>query len=123
MAALALLACGETSESHFRDEGSTDSMAILDDENAGAIAGAIASARTCFRDDGYVIKAEDPRGFVVTTQHGPDESRVDGHAQLGGDPFLVADIPLDADPDFRGEVHECLAPWEPGEPPDEPTLP
>jgi hypothetical protein len=98
-------------------------MAILDDTYASAIAGAIASARSCFQEAGYVIKAEDAHGFVVTTQDGPDESRVRGHAQLGGDPFLVSDIPLDADPDFRAEVHECLAPWGPGEPPDEPNLP
>jgi hypothetical protein len=116
-AAVALLACGGTSESQAPDDGSTDAMAILDDQYASAIAGAIASARTCFQEDGYVITAEDAHGFVVTTQGGPDESRVDGHAQFGGDPFLIADIPLDADPDFRAEVHECLAPWEPGEPP------
>jgi hypothetical protein len=99
-------------------------MAILDDEYASAIAGAIASARTCFQEDGYVIKGEDAHGFIVTTQGGPDESRVDGHAQLGGDPFLIADIPLDADPDFRVEVHECIALWGPGEPPSlGPNLP
>jgi hypothetical protein len=99
-------------------------MAILDDEYASAIAGAIASARTCFQGDRYVIKAEDAHGFVVTTQGGPDESRMDGHAQFDGDPFLVADIPLDADPDFgtalagrleapasiaRASVRECLS--------------
>jgi hypothetical protein len=122
-AALALLACGGTPESQPTDEGSTTSAWPYDDAYASAIGGAIASARTRFQEGGYVIKGEDAHGFVVTTQGGPDESRVDGHAQFGGDPFLVADIPLDADPDFRAEVHECLAPWGPGEPPDEPNLP
>ena len=44
-------------------------------------------------------------------------SRVNGQTLAAGDPYLVAEVALDADPDFRADVRGCLAPWRPGEPP------
>src|SRR5215217_2593338 len=115
IAALAPLACGghsETASPGGKEQAparglTSPSPTLPITIPEGNAPGAVATARSCLVEHGYAISAEDSQGFVVSTRDGLDESRVDGHTLLGGDPYLVASIALDADPDFRADVHEC----------------
>jgi hypothetical protein len=79
-------------------------------------AGAIAAARSCLEQDGYLIKNVGDTWLVVSTRDGSETAHIEGHTNLDGDPYLTGGLDDESVPlgpsALWAAVDECLAPWE-----------
>jgi hypothetical protein len=91
-------------------------------------AGAIASARSCLEQDGYVMKSMGETWIFVSSQDGSETARIDASTNIDGDPYLTVALGGDAasvlhPSALRDAVHECLASWQAMPPSSEGNLP
>jgi len=88
---------------------------------------AIAAARSCLEEDGYVSEDVGETSFVVSSRDGRETGRVEAFLDSNGQPYLLAHLDNESFPlgpsDLRAALNECLAPWHPMPLPDEPNLP
>jgi hypothetical protein len=79
-------------------------------------AGAIATARSCLEEDGYLIKDVGDTWLVVSTRDGSETAHIQGHTNRDGDPYLTGGLDNESVPlgpsALRTPLHKCLAPWE-----------